>query len=352
MTSSTGGGALGFLSSGVTPGTSQEESESSTSLPSWYTDYTSQILNKVGQYAAEPYQAYKGPTVAGQDALTTQAGGQAGALSGQVGSGTQTATNLVNQGVGQVQGSVAPGKGGLSAANPYMAEANNSTADVSAYMNPYNQNVTDAIASSANRDFNNNTLPQMRSSIIGAGNITGFSTEGANLLQNAEDQKNQNITNAQAGALQSGYQGSQQAAQADAARRAQLASTAGTLGTQQQTAEQNAGTDVINAGGALSGITNAGAATQIGAEQNANAFGEQNQAQVQKNYDQAKSDFTAQKNDPLNKAAAMQGALSGITVPTTTTNYGASTGTPSTIGNSPLVTAGNAIQSIGNAVNG
>lgn len=344
---STTGGALGFLTNGTTPGQSQQESESFSTLPAWYTNYTQQILNTAAQFAAQPYQAYQGPRIAGQTGLTNDAYSEASPLSSTATSGTQAASNLLNQGVGQVKSSVAPGQGGLSAAQPYLNQADQSTANtVQSYMNPYNKNVTDAIAQAGNTNFQNYTLPQLQSSIIGAGNITGNSTEGANLLENAAQQNENNITQAQAGALQSGYAGSQTAAQTDAARQASLAGTAGQLGTQQQTAEQNAGTDVINAGGALQGINTQGLNNNISAIGTQNTLGQQQQGYTQANENLAYQDFLNQKNYPLTQAAAMQGALSGVQVPTTTTNYGASTGTPSTIGNSPLVTAAGALSGL------
>lgn len=364
---------------GTTPGTSQQESESSTSLPSWYTDYTQQILNTAAQFAAQPYQTYQGPRIADQSSLTQDAYGNASGLSNQATGATQAATNLVNQGANSanplgvaapqlqqgasmVAGSVAPGTGGLAAASPYLSSAATPTYDtVDSYMNPYNQNVTDAIANAGNTNFQNYTLPSMQSNIIGAGNITGNSTEGANLLENAEQQNNQNITNAQSAALQAGYTGAQTAAQAGATTQANLASTAGQLGTAQQTATQNAGTDIANigatagnlnnegantdisAGGALSTIGSNGVSSNINAINAQNTLGEQDQGYDQSNLNLAYNDFENQLNYPLTQATAMQGALAGINVPSTTTNYGASTGTPAVIGNSPLVTAGNAL---------
>lgn len=376
---STTGGALSFLTSGSTPGQSQQESESSTALPSWYTNYTQQILNSAAQFAAQPYQAYQGPRIAGQDNLTKDAYSAAAPLSSTATAGTQAASNLINQGAQQnnplgtaqpylnqgastISGSIAPGQGGLSAAQPYLNSAANPTYNsVDKYMNPYNKNVTDAIANAGNTQFQNYTMPALQSSIVGAGNITGNSTEGANLMQNALQQSNQNITNAQSSALQAGYASSQGAASADAQRQAQIGATAGTLGTQQQTAVQNAGTDIANignvagqlnstgantaigAGGALSNVNTQGNSNNISAINAQNTLGQQSQGYTQANENLAYQDYLNQKNYPLTQASAMQGALAGIQVPTTTTNYGASTGTPATIGNSPLVTAGNAV---------
>lgn len=380
---STSGGALGFLTSGTTPGQSQTESQSSTTLPSWYTNYTQQILNTAAQYAATPYQPYQGPRIASQSGLTQQANAEAAPLSSAATAGTQAAQNLITQGANAnnplgtaqpyldkgastINSSIAPGQGGLSAAQPYLSSAAApSYSSVDKYLSPYNKNVTDAIANAANTNFQNYSLPQMQSSIIGAGNITGSSTQGANLIQNAIQQKDQNITNAQAGALQQGYQGSLAAAQTDAQRQAALAGTAGSLGTQQQTAVQNAGTDIANigntagqlnsagaqtaiqAGGALSNVNSQGTANNISAINAQNTLGQQAQGQTQANLNLAYQDFLNQKNDPLAKASAMQGALAGVTVPTTTTNYGASNGTPATISNSPLVTAAGALSGLG-----
>lgn len=373
---------LSSFLTGVTPGANQQESESSTSLPSWYTDYTQQILNTAAQFAAQPYQTYQGPRIAGQSDLTNDAYTGAAPLSATATAGTQAASNLVNQGASSsnplgtaqpqltqganlVAGSVAPGQGGLSAAQPYLNSAATPTYDtVQNYMNPYNEDVTNAIANAGTTNFQNNTLPQMQSNIIGAGNITGSSTEGTNLLENAEQQNNQNITNAQSAALQQGYAGSQTAAQAGASTEAGLASTAGGLGTAAQTAQQNAGTDIANigatagnlnstgaqnqitAGGALSNISANGTNSNINALNAENTLGEQDQGYTQANENLAYNDFENQLNYPLTQASAMQGALAGITVPSTTTNYGASTGTPATIGNSPLVTAAGALSGL------
>lgn len=370
--SSTGGGALSFLSSGVTPGQSQQESESSSQLPSWYENYTQQILNKASQFANQPYQAYQGPRIAGQDSLTTGAYGEAAPLNTQATAGTQAAQNLVtqnlsqnnplgnaqpylNQGAGDINASVGSGQGGLAAAQGYLSSASNPTYNtVQSYMNPYNQNVTDAIAQAGATNFNNNIMPALQSSFIGAGNITGGNTEEANLANQAALNEQQAVSQAQSQALQSGYSNSQAAATADANRQATLAGTAGQLGTQQQTAQQNAGTDLINAGvsagnlnsqgvntgiagaGALSNINTQGLANQTSAINTQNALGQQNQGYTQANENLAYQDFQNQLNYPITQAGVMQSALSGIQIPTSTVNYGASTGTPATIGNSPI----------------
>jgi hypothetical protein len=338
MSASSNGGALGFLTGTQIPGQSQQESESSSSLPSWYTNYTQQYLNGVAQWANSGYQAYQGPQVAAQSGLTNSAADQSTGVAPGAQQTTQAAQNLINQGVGQVQGSVAPGTGGLAAAGQYLNSAATPTSStVQNYMNPYNTDVTNAIATAGGENFQNNIMPALNSSIVGAGNITGNSTEGAQLAQNAAMGEQQAVSQAQSQALQSGYTGSLGAATNEAQIQAGLAGTAGQLGTQQQTAQQNAGTDVINAGTSAANVGALNTNQQIAAEQNQNAFGNQQQGETQANYNTALQNFQAQNNFPLTGAAAMQGALGGLQVPSTTTNYGASNGTtPQNINNSPL----------------
>lgn len=326
--STTGGGALAFLNQGNAPSASSNYSQSETQLPSWYTDYTSQILNKAAQFAAQPYQTYQGPRIAAQGDLTQDAYSAAPGIGTTASGTTQAAQNLVQQGASQ--------NNPLAAAQPYLNNGTTPTYDtVQNYMNPYNEDVTNAIATAGNTNFQNNTLPQMQSSIIGAGNITGNSTEGANLLENAEQQNEQNITNAQSAALQSGYQGSQSAAQSGAANALTAANTAGNLNS------QGANT-AISAGTALSGVGASGTNQQLAANANENTLGQQNQGYNQSNLNLAYQDYLNQLNYPMTQASAMQGALSGIQVPGATVNYNygnginGANGSAQTTGASPL----------------
>jgi len=305
--STSAGGALAFLNQGVTPGATSNYSQSSTQLPSWYTDYTSQILNTAAQFAAQPYQTYQGPRIAQQDQLTQDAYSQAPALSSTASGNTQAASNLIQQG--------ASSNNPLGAAQPYLNSGTTPTYDtVNSYMNPYNQDVTSAIANAANTNFNNYTLPALQSSIIGSGNITGSSTEGANLIENAEQQNEQNINNAQSQALQSGYNSSLTAAQAGAQNNLTAASTAGQLNSQGTT-------NAINAGSALSNVGTQGQANQIAAENQENTLGQQNQGYNQSNLNLAYQDYLNQLNYPLTQASEMQSALNGIQVPEATVQY-------------------------------
>jgi|HubBroStandDraft_5_1064220.scaffolds.fasta_scaffold75398_2 hypothetical protein len=310
--STTGGGALAFLNQGTAPSASSNYSQSSTQLPSWYTDYTQQILNTAAQFAAQPYQTYGGPRIAQQDPNTEAAYGQVGALPGTAAGNTQASSNLIQGAAGN--------NNPLAAAQPYLNAGTDPTYNtVQNYQNPYNQDVTNAIAQAGNTNFQNNVLPTLQSSIIGAGNITGSSTEGANLIQNSELQNEQAISQAQSQALQSGYNGSLSAAQAGNAN-------ALTAAGQAASANENQTAAGINAGSALSSVGTQGNANQIAAIGAENTLGQQNQGYNQSNLNLAYNDFLQQQQYPLTQAADMQSALSGIQVPTAQVNYGYGTG--------------------------
>jgi hypothetical protein len=305
-------GALSFLNQGTAPSASSNYSQSSTQLPSWYTDYTQQILNTAAQFAAQPYQTYQGPRIAAQDQNTENAYSAAPGIANTASGTNTTAQNLIQQGANQ--------NNPLGAAQPYLNQGTDPTYNtVQNYMNPYNTDVTNAIATAGNTNFNQNTLPALQSSIIGAGNITGSSTEGTNLIENAEQQNNQNITNAQAAALQSGYTGSLNAAQQGNANALTAGQTAANANTAQANTSINAGTAASNAGTQAT-------ANELAASNNENTLGQQNQGYNQSNLNLAYQDYLNQLNYPLTRVSEMQGALSGIQVPSATVNYNYGTG--------------------------
>jgi hypothetical protein len=305
-------GALSFLNQGTPPSASSNYSQSSTQLPSWYTDYTQQILNTAAQFAAQPYQAYQGPRIASQDPNSVAAEGQTSGLPASASSTTQAAQNLVQQGESQ--------NNPLAAAQGYLNAGTDPTYNTTQqYMNPYMNTVLGGIANAANTNFNNYTMPSLQSSIIGAGNITGSSTEGTNLMENAEQQNEQNITNAQAGALGTGYSSALQAAQAGNAN-------ALTAAQQAASAQESQANTSLNAGADTASIGSQGTQNQINSINAENQMGQQQQGYNQSNLNLAYQDFLQQQQYPMTMAADMQGALSGIQVPTAQVNYNYGTG--------------------------
>ena len=350
-------GALSFLTQGSNNTTGSNYTQSSSALPDWYNNYTQQILGAAQQYANQGYQQYQGPRIANQSGLTEDAYNQVASLPGASAGASTTAQNLVSGalknnnplGTAQQNGltsganqitSAANGPTGLSAASGMLNSASTpSYANVQNYMNPYNQDVTDAIAAAGNRNLTQNTLPALQNAFTGAGNITGGSTEEADLANRAAQNSNIAVSQAQAQALQSGYASSLSAAQGDNSLKANIGSTLGSLGNAAQTNKITAGSDLANIGatagqlnsqgtnnaitgaGALSNIATQGNTNQLNSINAENTLGQQNQAYGQSNLNLAYQDFLNQQNYPLTQASALQGALSGIQVPTATTGY-------------------------------
>lgn len=217
--------------------------------------FLSQAASTSGLTTAQPYfnraEATSGAAAA-QPFL-----GQAAGMSG-----VTAAQPSLQQGAGYTTGAL--NTSGLSAAQPYLAQAGQSAADVSAYMNPYTQQVVNRIGELGTRALREQVLPGISDRMVAAGQFGG--TRQAELTGRAIRDAVEGITAQQSAALQSGYGQAQQAAQADLARQAQLATTAGGLGTAQQQALLSAGQQMADIGQTYGNLTQAqqAALTNIG----------------------------------------------------------------------------------------
>ena len=151
---------------------------------------------------------------------------------------------------------------GISAAQPYLQGANQTfTGDnVSAYMNPYNQNVMEALARQGQQNLQENLLPSVEQNFIRSGQYGSAGQQQA--VGRALRDTQQSILDKQAQLLNQGYTQAGQQFNADAARQAQLAQTAGGLTAQQMQNLTNLGT----AAGQL-GVSEQGALGNLGQAQ-------------------------------------------------------------------------------------
>ena len=291
-------GALQFLNQGTAPSASSHYSQSSTQLPPAIQSYVDQMLQKAAQHANEPLPLYGGPRIAGQDAMTKSADTQVAGMAGIPGQTTQAAQALISQG--------ANNNNPLSTAQPYLAAGTDPTYNnVDKYINPYNRNVTDQIAAAGARNFNENIMPGMNSRAIAGGNITGNSTQSLNMQDNAARDEQIAVSNAQAGALQQGYQGSLAAAQQGNQNQLQAGNMAGQLNNEQVNNSLNAGalTNQVGTAGVNNGLAVAGAN---------NSLGEQNRNFNQGNMSLAYDDFMKQYMHPITGLNEMGGALGQV----------------------------------------
>lgn len=107
-------GVLDFLFQGSPPPSINTYGQTTTDVPAWYNDYTQGLIARANAVAAEPYQAYGFPRLAGLDTAQQQAYQKAYGLEAQY-------QPIMNQ---AVQSATAAGQGSaLSAASPYFQQA-------------------------------------------------------------------------------------------------------------------------------------------------------------------------------------------------------------------------------------
>lgn len=258
----------------------------STTTPSWYTDYLQNIASS-GAAAADNAK------YVGIQPMQQQSYDLAQANVGNY----QPTLNMATGAVGQAIGSTSP----LAAGQPYLTSAANPTYNtVGNYMSPYLQNVVGQIGNLAQQNMIQNVAPQTTAGIVGSGQFG--SQRGAQALGQTLANYGQQTTGLQLNALNTGYQNALTQAARDAALQAQIGQTAGQLASAGQQNLINAG----NVGGQLATTTQ-----QLGlGDVNAlNTLGTQQQQIKQ-----------AEQLFPLQMAQAKAGLLQGINIPTTTTS--------------------------------
>jgi len=365
-------GVASFLNNGQANPMVTTGSETTSQLPTWYTQYANNILNSAAQYANQGAPIFPGQQVAGQTAdtqqsyqqmrdlagtyggLASQGAGVVGNVASQVAGGgaLNTASPYINQAADTTNQAIA-GANPLAAASPYLNSAAEGAApNINSYLNPYTQDVVQNIGTQATENLQNNLLPALQSAFTssgGGGHYGGnpqsdpSSTVGNTQEGFAEQQLGRNVAQdtqkQQQAALQSGYGQALSAAQQQAALQGQLANTAGGLsasgtGLRMQGAGQLANLGGVTgnlaatnlgqglqAGQALGSLGATGANTGLGIAGGLNAAGQQQQQQQQNNLNAAMQNFQTQFNWPLTGANAQLSALQGIQTPTLNQAY-------------------------------
>jgi hypothetical protein len=176
---------------------------STTTAPSWYTNYLSNLATQ-GTAAGQQAQ------FAGATALQNQAFNAVGQNVGSYQPNYNAATNL------------AQGLAGTNVAQ-----------NVSQYMTPYTQNVVDALGQLGRRNIDQVLAPQATAGAVGSGQFG--SKRGAEVLGRTINEGLQNIGAQQSQALQTGYGQALGAAQQDYAQKLATSQQLGNLASQRQT---------------------------------------------------------------------------------------------------------------------
>lgn len=310
-----------FLNEGaaIPQGSALTDMTKQTVMPEWYTNYAMDILAGQQAIAGRPYATAPMPRVAGFTPLQEKSFGltetAAGAYQPLLGEATTAAQ------------AAAAAPGALNVAQPYLTQAGQtSVSNIGAYMNPYNEAVTNRIADLGTRNLTENILPQIEGRYIQAGQLgyggrdgmgtpSGMMTDTSRAVRDVSA----DILAQQTAALQSGYNQAAGLAGTDLSRFGTLANTAGGLAQTQQQQQLAASGALSNLGARAQelGLTGAGAIGGVGALQ---------QQQGQRNLDVAYADFLRQQGyeqDQINNLLkTFQGVGSGI--PTATQEYGLS----------------------------
>lgn len=231
-----------------------------TGVPDYYQTYQLGLLNMGNQLAAQPYAQYPGQQVANltPDQLNAQSMIENNVNAAQP--DLQQSQNLYNQ-----------------AGAGFNQDAFNQ------YMNPYQNDVINALTNASNTNFSQNVMPQLNSQFIGSGTYGG--SRNAQILSDAAVQNQQNLNNQIASTESTGYQNAMNAYQTGTNQ--QIASAQG-LG---QLAGQ------IN----NSNLQNASAL---------NASGLQQQQQNQTSLNTAYNTFQQQQQYPYQQLGFLSGLLS------------------------------------------
>lgn len=353
-------GSLDFLWSGTPPASVTGNLASITSVPDWYQEYLRGIAGQATSLAginaneAVPAQSVAGFTpdqIAAFQGVRDNQGswqpylGMQGQTLGNVGQNVNGAIQQANAAAGQQIGSAA--QSSLPYLNSAMSAAGGPAAkwtdNFSQYMSPYTSAVVDNIGRLGQENFNENIMPGVNRSMIGAGQFG--STRNAQILSDAARKASMDITGQQAQALEQGYGTAAGIFAGDANRAAQqqqlaaqtgltAGSTYGTLSAEdagRQLSQNQLQANTALTGGQLAGSTGLSTAQQYGAlgaatsglgladAQALAATGQQQQGLNQQGLDTAYTNAMNLNNWDWNILNNLNSVVRGAQLPTTTT---------------------------------
>ena len=312
-------GVLDFLFEGQPPASVTTYGQSIQNVPSWLSDYTQGLIARANTVAAEPYQAYQGPRVAGFSPLQTTAQNMASENVGKWSPYTEAAQS-------GYQG-VLGGPGALSQASPYLQAGTGSYTDqVDKYMNPYVENVIDRSTQLAQQKLQEQLMPAINKNFIQSGNYGSAGQQRA--VGRALRDVTGELQSQSRAALSDAYTQGAQLQGTEAMRQLQAGQTAGSLYGQDISSQLAASQGLGGLGQLTQSLrgTDAAALAAAGADQ---------QAQTQRNLDLGYSDFLQQRDYPRSQVDWMSSIINGMPSMGGTTQT-SSTGPAQSYGASPI----------------
>ncbi len=360
-----------FLFEGAAPPATTTYGQRTENIPQFLSDYSLGLISRANAIAAEPYQAYGGPRVAGFTDDTRNAFNQTRMASSAYQGPLAQALGLTQQ-AGQMNpfGAASPyitnaadmtqqagnAPGALSAAAPYMQNAAGTFtgSNVNQYMDPYVMNVVNRASDVATRNFNENLMPGIQDKFTRAGQYgsKGMLTDATRAARDTTE----NIQSQANAALSQAYQNAGQLYGQDASRQGTLAQLAGSLSNSDQAMKLQAAGQLGNLGGALGTLQGQTGALQLQAGQQfgqlgqtgqqlglqgaaaLDTIGQEQRGLNQQNLDTAYQDFQNQTNYPRQTIDWMSSIIRGIPYSSSTTS--SQTGPASVYQPSPLAQIG------------
>lgn len=352
-------GVLDFLFEGRPPPSVGTFGQTVESLPPWLADYTQGLIARANAIAAEPYQAYAGPRIAGfspdqaagfqtirnnvgnyrpeldlSSQLTSSATGEGGL------SQAMPFLTAAGQGFNELAN---PERSTLGAASPFIAQAARQfPSQVGQYMNPFIDNVISRGSQLANRNYEENILPSIEGRFVRAGQYG--SSAALRESNRAGRDLTEGLNSQNQAALADAYRQASGDFQADQSRIAGLGTLTGNLAGLDRSAieasAQGLGTTGINIGnlnfqqadrqreaaGQLSGLAQLRQALSTRDAAGLDTIGQQQQQLGQRNLDLAYEDFQRQTNYPRENIDFLSRTIRGLPSQSVTTQTGVAPG--------------------------
>lgn len=300
-------GALDYLFGGTPPPSVSTTVASTNGLPDWYQEYLRGIAGRATSIAGTnegqpvPTQSIAGLNPDQTQALQQVRDGQ-GAWRPLVGQAATTAQQIAPQ----VQGYVNQAQ--TAVAGPAATFPTN----YAQYMSPYTQSVVDNIGRLGQRNFQENLMPAVNSSMISSGQYG--SERNADVLARAARDNAADTTGQQSQALQAGYGTAASIFGADANRTQQQQQMQGSAALQGAGAVSSG---LQGAAGALGGLGQSYAALNLGDAQALQAAGQTQQQLDQAGLDVAYTNANTVRNDPWTQLNNVNSSVRGMQLPAT-----------------------------------
>jgi len=308
-------GVLDFLFEGRAPASVNTYGETTKDIPKWLSDYTQGLIGRANVVAAEPYQEYGGPRIAGfnpdQMAAFDMTRQDVGSYDPYIDQATQAT---------QAGAQANP----LNVAAPFITDAARSfPGSVGEYMDPYIGNVMNRQEELSRRNLTENILPSVQDAFIGSGSFGG--DRMAEITGRVARDTAEGLQGQQLGALSQAYGQAGELFGADRGRELQAGLGAGALAGQTGQLQLQGGAQLADLGASLRSL-------QAGDAAALEAVGSEQQRLGQGSLDLAYQDFLRQQDYPREQVDWMSQIVRGL--PSAERTRATDTG-PSSVGYGP-----------------